>query len=69
MKFVRYLCGKCNSDYSLHDCLFWCHDFGISTLAQRHTSILALLVYKLFRGVISYSALLSLISFNIAIYH
>ena len=65
MRFVRYLCCKCNLDYSLHDYLYWCHNFGIPTLAQRHTSMMVLFIYKLLRGLISCSELLSLISFNI----
>ena len=65
MRFVRYLCSKCNLDYSLHDYLYWCHNFGIPTLAQRRTSIMVLFIYKLLRGLISCSELLSLIRFNI----
>ena len=65
MRFVRYLCSKCNLDYSLHDHLYWCHNFGIPTLAQRHTSMMVLFIYKLLYGLISCSELLSLISFNI----
>ena len=65
MRFVRYLCSKCNLDYSLHDYLHWCHNFGIPTLAQRRTSMMVLFIYKLLRGLISCSELLSLINFNI----
>ena len=49
MRFMRYLCSKYNLDCSLHDCLFWCHNFGISALAQRHTCIMSLFNYKLLR--------------------
>ena len=65
LKFERYLCSKCNLDYSLHDYLYWCHNFGIPTLAQRCTSMMVLFIYKLLRGFISCSELLSLICFNI----
>ena len=52
-------------NYSLQNYLYWCHNFGIPTLAQRRTSMMVLFIYKLLRGLISCSELLSLISFNI----
>ena len=62
---MRYLCGKCNLDYSLHDYLFYCHNFGIPTVAQRRTSMMVLFIYKLFLCFISCDQLLPFISFNI----
>ena len=50
MRFLRYFCCKFNLDYFLHDYLYWCHNFGKPTLAQRHPSMMVLFLYKLFCG-------------------
>ena len=41
---MKYMRGTCNLDYSLHDYLFWCYNFGKLAQAQRSTSMMVLFI-------------------------